>query len=57
MAEKILLKKYSNRRLYDTRSSQYVTLEDLTGSGWDATLGEGAGADDQDPAWTTATPF
>jgi polyhydroxyalkanoate synthesis repressor PhaR len=31
MAEKILLKKYSNRRLYDTRSSQYVTLEDLTG--------------------------
>lgn len=31
MAEKILLKKYSNRRLYDTRSSHYVTLEDLTG--------------------------
>ena len=31
MAEKILLKKYSNRRLYNTRSSQYVTLEDLTG--------------------------
>ncbi|MBW1889442.1 MAG: transcriptional regulator [Deltaproteobacteria bacterium] len=31
MDEKILLKKYSNRRLYDTRKSRYVTLEDLTG--------------------------
>ena len=31
MPEKILLKKYSNRRLYDTKSSRYVTLEDLTG--------------------------
>ena len=30
MNEKILLKKYSNRRLYDTRTSSYVTLEDLT---------------------------
>ena len=31
MDEKILLKKYSTRRLYDTRKSRYVTLEDLTG--------------------------
>jgi len=31
MDEKLLLKKYSNRRLYDTRKSCYVTLEDLTG--------------------------
>lgn len=31
MNEKLLLKKYSNRRLYDTRKSCYVTLEDLTG--------------------------
>ena len=26
-----MLKKYSNRRLYDTRNSRYVTLEDVTG--------------------------
>ncbi|MBL7202779.1 MAG: transcriptional regulator, partial [Desulfobacteraceae bacterium] len=26
MAEKILLKKYANRRLYDTEKSRYVTL-------------------------------
>ncbi len=25
----ILVKKYSNRRLYDTKSSRYITLEDL----------------------------
>jgi len=25
----ILIKKYSNRRLYDTRQSKYITLEDL----------------------------
>jgi len=31
MSEKIVLKKYSNRRLYDTHSSYYVTLEDVTG--------------------------
>jgi polyhydroxyalkanoate synthesis repressor PhaR len=31
MDEKIILKKYSNRRLYDTRQSRYVTLEDVTG--------------------------
>ena len=31
MSEKIILKKYSNRRLYDTRNSCYVTLEDVTG--------------------------
>jgi polyhydroxyalkanoate synthesis repressor PhaR len=31
MSEKIVLKKYSNRRLYDTRNSCYVTLEDVTG--------------------------
>lgn len=31
MDEKIILKKYSNRRLYDTRQSCYVTLEDVTG--------------------------
>lgn len=30
MSEKIILKKYSNRRLYDTRNSHYVTLEDVT---------------------------
>lgn len=27
----LLVKKYPNRRLYDTRNSQYVTLEDLQG--------------------------
>jgi polyhydroxyalkanoate synthesis repressor PhaR len=31
MADRIVLKKYSNRRLYDTRNSRYVTLEDVTG--------------------------
>ncbi len=31
MDDKIILKKYSNRRLYDTRNSCYVTLEDVTG--------------------------
>ena len=31
MDEKIILKKYSNRRLYDTHNSRYVTLEDVTG--------------------------
>ena len=31
MSEKIVLKKYSNRRLYDTHNSCYVTLEDVTG--------------------------
>lgn len=31
MNEKIILKKYSNRRLYDTHNSRYVTLEDVTG--------------------------
>jgi len=29
--EKIILKKYPNRRLYDTRNSTYVTLDDVTG--------------------------
>lgn len=29
MAEKILFKKYSNRRLYNTRESKYVTLDDI----------------------------
>lgn len=29
MAEKIQLKKYANRRLYDTERSVYVTLEDI----------------------------
>jgi len=29
MAEKILLKKYANRRLYDTVKSKYVTLDQL----------------------------
>ncbi len=29
MAEKVLLKKYSNRRLYDTEKSAYVTLSQL----------------------------
>jgi polyhydroxyalkanoate synthesis repressor PhaR len=31
MGDTIRLKKYSNRRLYDTRNSRYVTLQDLTG--------------------------
>jgi polyhydroxyalkanoate synthesis repressor PhaR len=29
MAEKLLLKKYANRRLYDTEKSKYVTLTQL----------------------------
>jgi len=29
MSEKLLLKKYSNRRLYDTEKSAYVTLDDV----------------------------
>ncbi|MBW2486288.1 MAG: transcriptional regulator [Deltaproteobacteria bacterium] len=29
MAEKILLKKYANRRLYDTEKSRYVTLTEV----------------------------
>ena len=28
-AEPVLIKKYSNRRLYDTRQSRYITLEEL----------------------------
>lgn len=31
MAEKILLKKYANRRLYDTAQSKYVTLDEVAG--------------------------
>ena len=30
MAEKTILKKYANRRLYDTRQSRYVTLNEVT---------------------------
>ena len=30
MAEKLLYKKYGNRRLYDTAKSSYVNLEDIT---------------------------
>lgn len=30
MASKIILKKYPNRRLYDTRNSTYVTLMDVS---------------------------
>ena len=30
MSDPVVLKKYSNRRLYDTRHSQYVTLEDVS---------------------------
>ena len=30
MSDPVLLKKYSNRRLYDTRNSCYVTLEDVS---------------------------
>ena len=30
MPEPLVLKKYSNRRLYDTRNSCYVTLEDVS---------------------------
>ncbi len=29
--DEILIKKYSNRRLYDTQQSRYITLEDLAG--------------------------
>ena len=29
MAEKIMLKKYANRRLYDTQRSRYVTLNEV----------------------------
>ena len=29
MAEKIILKKYANRRLYDTDKSKYVTLNEV----------------------------
>ena len=29
MAEKLILKKYANRRLYDTRQSRYVTLSEV----------------------------
>jgi polyhydroxyalkanoate synthesis repressor PhaR len=29
MAERIIIKKYSNRRLYDTRQSRYINLEDI----------------------------
>ncbi|PKN35194.1 MAG: transcriptional regulator [Deltaproteobacteria bacterium HGW-Deltaproteobacteria-19] len=32
MAETLLVKKYGNRRLYDTERSAYITLEDLTRS-------------------------
>jgi len=28
--EKMIIKKYSNRRLYDTHNSKYINLEDLT---------------------------
>jgi polyhydroxyalkanoate synthesis repressor PhaR len=28
--EPIIIKKYANRRLYNTRSSSYITLEDLS---------------------------
>lgn len=31
MAGFMLVKKYGNRRLYDTESSRYITLEELTG--------------------------
>jgi polyhydroxyalkanoate synthesis repressor PhaR len=31
MSDALILKKYSNRRLYDTRNSRYVTLEDVAG--------------------------
>ena len=30
MAEKIVLKKYANRRIYDTEKSAYITLEQVT---------------------------
>ena len=30
MTDHLVLKKYSNRRLYDTRNSRYVTLEDVS---------------------------
>jgi polyhydroxyalkanoate synthesis repressor PhaR len=31
MAAPVLIKKYGNRRLYDTEDSRYITLEELTG--------------------------
>src|SRR5579864_8307098 len=30
MAEKHLIKKYANRKLYDTRTSRYITLEGIS---------------------------
>jgi polyhydroxyalkanoate synthesis repressor PhaR len=30
MADTVLIKKYSNRRLYDTEKSRYISLNDLT---------------------------
>ena len=30
MAEKLLIKKYANRRLYDTVKSAYITLDDIS---------------------------
>ncbi len=30
MADKILIKKYANRRLYDTEKSAYITLDDIS---------------------------
>ncbi len=30
MAEKIILKKYANRRIYDTERSRYITLEQVS---------------------------
>ena len=29
MNEKRIIKKYPNRRLYDTKDSKYITLEDI----------------------------
>ena len=31
MSERVLIKKYANRRLYNTQDSRYVTLEQLSG--------------------------
>ena len=30
--EKLLIKRYASRRLYNTETSDYVTLEDISGS-------------------------
>ena len=37
MAKPVLIKKYGNRRLYDTQESRYLTLEELAEKSQDGT--------------------